>query len=77
MFWSQMENIKINQYTIAQTIYPDSYALDSEVDPLGKLKTTKKKSAYLMNYEILKLLEMQVDDHVVVDDSKFMITTEQ
>ena len=75
MFWSQIETVKINQYAVAQAIYPDAYALDSEVDPLGKLKTTKKKSAYLMNHETLKLLEMQVDEHVV-GDNKFMITTE-
>lgn len=60
MFWSEIEQTKINQYVIAQAIFADAYSVDSEVDPLGKLKTTKKKADHLMKYETMKLLELQV-----------------
>ncbi|HVV69576.1 MAG TPA: DUF6387 family protein [Gammaproteobacteria bacterium] len=71
IFWAQMEKVKINQYVMAQAIYTDAYALGSEVDPLGKLKTTKKKAVYLMNHETMKLLEMQVNELV---DGESMLT---
>ncbi|QLH42457.1 MAG: hypothetical protein HWD59_06885 [Coxiellaceae bacterium] len=61
-FWATTENVKINQYAIAQAIFTDAYAVGSDVDPLGKLKTTKKKAEYLMNYETIKLLELQITD---------------
>lgn len=47
MFWSEIEKIKINQYVMAQAIFHDAYA--SDVDPMGKLKTTRKKAEYLMD----------------------------
>lgn len=59
MFWATLENVKINQYVIAQAIFPDAYAPESEVDPLGRLKTTKKKADYLMKYDTLRRLELQ------------------
>lgn len=59
MFWAMMEKVKINQYVIAQAIFPDAYAPESEVDPLGRLKTTKKKADYLMKYDTLRRLELQ------------------
>lgn len=61
MFWAEMDDVKINQYVIAQAIFHDAYALGSDVDPLGKLKTTKKKAEYLMDYEVMKLLELQIN----------------
>jgi hypothetical protein len=60
MFWAEIEGVKINQYAIAQAIFPDAYSLDSDVDPLRRLKTTKKKAEYLMTYEAMKLLELQI-----------------
>ncbi len=58
MFWAELEGVKINQYTIAQAIFADAYA--SDVDPLGKLKTTKKKADYLMDGKVMKLLKLQI-----------------
>ncbi len=60
MLWSEIEKIKISQYVIAQAIFPNAYSIESDVDPLGKLKTTKKKAEYLMDYKAMKLLELQV-----------------
>jgi hypothetical protein len=59
MYWATLEKVKINQYVIAQAIFPDAYAPESEVDPLGRLKTTKKKADYLMKYDTLRRLELQ------------------
>jgi hypothetical protein len=60
MFWAEIEEVKISQYAIAQAIFPDAYG--SDVDPLGKLKTTKKKAEYLMDHKTMKLLELQITD---------------
>lgn len=62
MFWAEMEEVKINQTAIAQAIFPDTYSLDADVDPMGKLKTTKKKAEYLMDHKTMKLLELQITD---------------
>jgi len=61
-FWAEFEGVRIHQHVIAQAIFPDAYALGSDVDPLGKLKTTKKKVEALMNEETLKVLELQAQD---------------
>lgn len=61
MWWAKTMGIKISQHTIAQAIFPNAYGVGSDFDPLGKLKTTKKKVEYLMNYETLKLLEIQAN----------------
>jgi hypothetical protein len=58
-FWSELEGVRIHQHVIAQAIFPDAYALGSDVDPLGKLKTTKKKAEALMNEDALNVLELQ------------------
>lgn len=62
MFWSEIEDTKITQHVIAQAIFPDAYGVESETDPLGKLKTTKKKADYLMDLKTMKLLELQITD---------------
>lgn len=62
MLWAEMENIKIQQHVIAQAIYPDVYSLGSDFDPLGKLKTTKKKAQYLLTPEAFNVLDMQADN---------------
>lgn len=62
MFWAELEGVKITQYTIVQAIYSDAYGADSDVDPLGRLKTTKKKAEYLMEYKAMKLLELQIPE---------------
>lgn len=62
MFWAELEKVKINQYAIAQAIFSDAYSLKSDVDPLGRLKTTKKKAEYLMDYKTMKLLELQITE---------------
>jgi hypothetical protein len=43
----------------AQAIFSDAYAPNSETDPLGRLKTTKKKSESLMQPQSLIRLESQ------------------
>ncbi len=68
LFWAGLEKAKINQYIIAQAIFPDAYALGSDIDPLGKLKTTKKKAEYLMNNNIMRLLEFQVTEPKRTDE---------
>ena len=57
--WAVWAQVKINQYVMAQAIFPDAYAPDSEIDPLGRLKTTKKKSESLMQPQPLIRLESQ------------------
>jgi hypothetical protein len=62
IFWSQTENTKISQYVIAQAIFPEAYSMESDVDPLGRLKTTKKKADHLMKPETMRLLELQITE---------------
>lgn len=62
MFWSEIEKTKITQHVIAQAIFLDAYSLESDTDPLGRLKTTKKKADYLMDQKIMKLLELQITE---------------
>lgn len=62
MFWAEIEEVKIHQNAIAQAIFPDTYSLASDIDPMGKLKTTKKKAEYLMDHKTMKLLELQIAD---------------
>lgn len=57
--WAESAQIKINQYVMAQAIFSDAYAPDSETDPLGRLKTTKKKAEYLMQPGALIRLESE------------------
>lgn len=60
MFWSELENVKISQQVMTKAIFPDIYRLGLDIDPSGKLKTTKKKAEYLMNQKTMKLLELQI-----------------
>lgn len=62
MIWSTITKTKIKKYILAQAIYSDAYSVESESDPLGKLKTTKKKAEFLMSYNAMKLLELQIID---------------
>lgn len=60
MTWSTITKTKIKKYILAQAIYSDAYSVESDSDPLGKLKTTKKKADILMTYKTMKLLELQI-----------------
>lgn len=62
LFWAELEEVKISQYVIAQAIFPDAYSMDCDTDPLGRLKTTKKKADYLMHHDTMKLLELQITE---------------
>jgi hypothetical protein len=62
IFWAELESIRIPQHVIAQAIFPNAYALGSDVDPLGKLKTTKKKIEALMNEDAMTVLALQISD---------------
>ena len=55
-FWAENEGVRIHQYIMAEAIFPDAYAVGAEVDPIGKLKTIKKKAVYLMRKDILEAL---------------------
>jgi len=55
-FWAETEGVRIHQYIMAEAIFPEAYAVSAEVDPIGKLKTTKKKAVYLMRKDILEAL---------------------
>lgn len=74
MFWATLENVKINQYVIAQAIFADAYAPESEVDPLGRLKTTKKKADYLMKYDTLRRLELQTTRFKIREKDVLIVT---
>ncbi len=74
MFWATLEKVKINQYVIAQAIFADAYAPESEVDPLGRLKTTKKKADYLMKYDTLRRLELQTTRFKIREKDVLIVT---
>lgn len=62
IYWSGIEKTKISQYVIAQAIFSDAYSLESDIDPLDRLKTTKKKADHLMKSKTMRLLELQVTE---------------
>lgn len=62
IFWAETSYVKINQYVIAQTLFPEACGVGSDIDPLGKLKTTKRKADQMMSYDMIKLLELQSSD---------------
>jgi len=57
ILWAEKKDATILQHVIAQALFPGAYALGSDVDPLGKLRTTKKKAEHLMDINTLYLLE--------------------
>ena len=59
-FWAARDDIKIHQHVLAHALFPDAYALGCDIDPVGRLRTTKKKADYLMTQEIMMALDHQV-----------------
>lgn len=58
-YWAKLENVKISQHVMGQAIFPDAYSLYSDIDPLNKLKTSKKIITTLMDLNSMYLLWLQ------------------
>ena len=61
MFWSKLNNVRIHQLVITQLLFPELYQTFSEIDPLGKLKTTKKRAEMLMDLKVITLISENLE----------------